>query len=180
MPQCAAARLVAADTQVHKQLVAQRALAQHVQLRQSEVDCRHRHAPAHAIRYTNVHTCAPKRRGSHAGMRGHVTPWLLRGVLRQECAALRWQPARPGGTMRYCGTTVLGEQVQMWAGRAQSRCRCGRGEPSPGADVVSGIAAQPVHTRAAMNRAPSDNLSPTACASEAVAGWVQRSWPSIV
>ncbi len=26
--------------------------------------------------------------------------------------------------------------VQMWQGRAQSRCRCGRGEPSPGADVA--------------------------------------------
>jgi hypothetical protein len=26
--------------------------------------------------------------------------------------------------------------VQMWAGRAQSRRRCGKGEPSPGADVV--------------------------------------------
>jgi hypothetical protein len=24
--------------------------------------------------------------------------------------------------------------VLMWEGRAQSRCRCGRGEPSPGAD----------------------------------------------
>ena len=26
----------------------------------------------------------------------------------------------------------------MWQGRAQSRCRCGRGEPSPGADVAAG------------------------------------------
>ncbi len=26
-------------------------------------------------------------------------------------------------------------QVQMWQGCVQSRCRCGRGEPSPGADV---------------------------------------------
>jgi hypothetical protein len=26
--------------------------------------------------------------------------------------------------------------VPMRAGRAQSRCRCGRGEPSPGADVA--------------------------------------------
>ncbi len=25
--------------------------------------------------------------------------------------------------------------VRMWEGRAQSRCRCGRGEPSPGADI---------------------------------------------
>jgi hypothetical protein len=25
--------------------------------------------------------------------------------------------------------------VQMWQGRAQSRCRCGRGGPSPGADL---------------------------------------------
>ena len=28
--------------------------------------------------------------------------------------------------------------VQMWQGRAESPCRCGRGEPSPGADVVGG------------------------------------------
>ena len=27
--------------------------------------------------------------------------------------------------------------VQMWQRRAQSRCRCGRGEPSPGADVAA-------------------------------------------
>ena len=27
--------------------------------------------------------------------------------------------------------------VQMWQGRAQSRCRCGRGEPSPGAGLQS-------------------------------------------
>ena len=26
--------------------------------------------------------------------------------------------------------------MQMWQGRAQSRCRCGRGEPSPGADAA--------------------------------------------
>ncbi len=31
------------------------------------------------------------------------------------------------------GTSRVPEQ--MWAGRAQSRSRCGRGEPSPGADV---------------------------------------------
>ena len=110
MPQCAAA-LVAADTQVHKQLVAQRALAQHVQLRQSEVDCRHRHAPAHAIRYTNVRRCAPKRRGSHAGMRSHVTPWLLRGVLRQERASDGSQPGREA----LCGTAAL----QCWVSTAR-------------------------------------------------------------
>ena len=57
-------------------------------------------------------------------MRGHVTPWLLRGVLRQECAALRWQPARPGGTMRYCGTTVLGEHGTAWHRALTSRQRC--------------------------------------------------------
>ena len=33
--------------------------------------------------------------------------------------------------------------VQMWQGRAQSRCRCGRGEPSPGADVA-GVSPVPV------------------------------------
>ena len=33
--------------------------------------------------------------------------------------------------------------VQMWEQRAQSRCRCGRGEPSPGADVA-GVATYPV------------------------------------
>ena len=46
--------------------------------------------------------------------------------------------------------------VQMWQGRAQSRCRCergepqslcgcGRGEPSPGADVA-GVSPVPVQT----------------------------------
>ena len=28
--------------------------------------------------------------------------------------------------------------MQMWQGRAQSRCRCGRSEPDPGADVARG------------------------------------------
>jgi hypothetical protein len=31
----------------------------------------------------------------------------------------------------------------VWQGRAQSRCRCGRGEPSPGADVA-GVSPVPV------------------------------------
>jgi hypothetical protein len=33
--------------------------------------------------------------------------------------------------------------VQMWQGRAQSRCRCGRGEPGPGADAA-GVSPVPV------------------------------------
>jgi hypothetical protein len=33
--------------------------------------------------------------------------------------------------------------LQMWAGRAQSRCRCGWGEPSPGGDV-GGVSPVPV------------------------------------
>ena len=33
--------------------------------------------------------------------------------------------------------------VQMWQGRGQSRCRCGGGEPSPGADV-GGVSPVPV------------------------------------
>ena len=40
---------------------------------------------------------------------------------------------------RVAGTDGMGASpvpVQMWAGRAQSRCRCGRGEPGPGADVA--------------------------------------------
>ena len=31
-----------------------------------------------------------------------------------------------------------GQCTRMWEGRAQSRCRCGRGEPSPDADVARG------------------------------------------
>jgi hypothetical protein len=33
--------------------------------------------------------------------------------------------------------------VQMWQGRALSRCRCGRGGPCPGADV-GGVSPVPV------------------------------------
>ena len=39
------------------------------------------------------------------------------------------------------GADVRGQSavlVQMWPGRAQSRCGCGRGERSPGADVAGG------------------------------------------
>jgi hypothetical protein len=35
------------------------------------------------------------------------------------------------------GMNVRPVPVQMWQGCAQSRCRCGRGEPSPGADVAA-------------------------------------------
>ena len=40
--------------------------------------------------------------------------------------------------------------VQMWQGQAQSRCRCGRGEPSPRADVAG---MSPVHEPAPLSRA---------------------------
>ena len=42
--------------------------------------------------------------------------------------------------------------VQMWAGRTQSWCRCGSGEPSPGADVA---AASPVPVQMWARRAES-------------------------
>jgi hypothetical protein len=37
----------------------------------------------------------------------------------------------------WCAQPSPGADVQMWEGRAQSRCRCGRGGPSPGADVAA-------------------------------------------
>jgi hypothetical protein len=42
--------------------------------------------------------------------------------------------------------------VQMWAGRAQSRCRCGRGEPSPSADVGRGEPSCSARVQTALSR----------------------------
>ena len=53
-------------------------------------------------------------------------PAHARGSVASEC--LRSSPLKVGGAHK---------AVQMWHGRAQSRCRCGTGEPSPGADVAA-------------------------------------------
>ena len=43
--------------------------------------------------------------------------------------------------------------VQMWQRRAQPRCRCGRGEPSPGSDVA-GVSPTPVQMWQGVSPAP--------------------------
>jgi hypothetical protein len=69
----------------------------------------------------------------------------LRLLLHRRPGSLPISACRPTpatsapGLRRRCGTPA-----QMWQAWAQSRCRCGRGEPSPGADVgwVSLVPAQ--------------------------------------
>ncbi len=51
-------------------------------------------------------------------------------------------PGRPVPVQR-CGRGSPSPGAEMWQGFAQSRCRCGRGSPSPGADVA-GVRPVPV------------------------------------
>jgi hypothetical protein len=69
------------------------------------------------------------------GKRRRIAPYVLQHAVGQqqlpECAV----PARMDRSS---------QSRRMWRRRAQSRCRCGGGEPSPGADVagVSPVPAQ--------------------------------------
>ena len=82
-----------------------------------------------ARRERSLHTnpAAPNRGADVAGVR--LVP-----------AQVRQRELRPGADV--AGVSPV--PAQMWPGRAQSRCRCGRGEPSLGADVagVSPVPAQ--------------------------------------
>ena len=57
---------------------------------------------------------------------------------------------------------------QMWPGWAQSRCRCGRCGPSPGADAARTLCAAdklPSSTRLAASRTAARNLEPSSTSS---------------
>ncbi len=59
--------------------------------------------------------------------------------------AQMWQGVSPVPAQMWQGVSPV--PVQMWQGGAQSRCRCGSGELSPGADVAGTrltIAARPI------------------------------------
>jgi hypothetical protein len=55
------------------------------------------------------------------------------------------QGVSPVPVQMYQGASPV--PAQMWQGRAHSRCRCGRGEPSPGADVAGSEPSVSTHCR---------------------------------
>ena len=55
------------------------------------------------------------------------------------CLTVRWHAA---SSLAGASTNIVCD-VEMWQGQARSRCRCGRVEPNPGADVA-GLSPIPV------------------------------------
>ena len=53
----------------------------------------------------------------------------------RTCAALHWLPCHHPRSTRAAPSQESARPVAMWQRSAQSRCRCGRGEPSAGAEV---------------------------------------------
>jgi hypothetical protein len=73
----------------------------------------------------------PPSPGTDVAGRAPVPVQMLEG--RAPVPVQMWPRCRPVSAQMWQGASTV--PVQMLEGRAQSRCRCGRDEPSPGADV---------------------------------------------
>jgi hypothetical protein len=78
----------------------------------------------------------------------------------QLCARTRSPAAGVGSVSVHMWAGLRSVPVQMWQGWAQSRCRCGSGEPTPGVDVV-GLSPLPVQDqqRCMLTRAQRSTLT---------------------
>ena len=77
--------------------------------------------------------CALPRAASPSSPRGCASP--IRSRTPSRLGRCRCAPRGPAHTSRATACCISPVPAQMWQGRARSRRRSARGEPSPGADV---------------------------------------------
>jgi hypothetical protein len=118
----------------------------------TDAACQHTHTHTHthmprastanaAVGAGVTRTCLTEARQTQSGSPrrpSRLSPARYsRMTLGWTCTCRRTTSSQP---FRFASTTFTGSKVrtvpvQMWQGRAPSRCRCGSGEPSPDADV---------------------------------------------